>query len=73
MEKNPLEEMANKYRHLRLLERKYTADDLNYGDDSTRATAEQHNKDARPEIANDIDFCIPKNDLSLHPILIDLV
>ncbi len=29
MEKNPLEELANKYRHLTLLERKYMVDDLN--------------------------------------------
>lgn len=35
---------------------KYTAEDLNYGDDSTRATAEQHDKDIRPGIANEIDL-----------------
>lgn len=35
---------------------KYTSEDLNYGDSSTRATREQNDKNARPEIANDIDI-----------------
>ena len=34
----------------------YTAEDLNYGDSSTRATAEQNDPDARPEIANSISL-----------------
>ncbi len=34
---------------------KYTSEDLNYGDSSTRATREQNDKNARPEIANDIN------------------
>ena len=33
----------------------YTSDDLNWHDDSTRATAEQHDKSARPEISNSIE------------------
>lgn len=32
----------------------YTAEDLNYGDSSTRATAEQHNPDARPQIEGSV-------------------
>ena len=28
MEKNPLDDIVNKYRHLKLLEKKYFADDL---------------------------------------------
>ena len=34
----------------------YTDEDLNYGDSSTRATAEQNDPDARPEIANSISL-----------------
>ncbi|HAJ65029.1 MAG TPA: flavodoxin [Clostridiales bacterium] len=34
----------------------YTAEDLNYGDHSTRATVEQNDPDARPEIANEISL-----------------
>ena len=35
----------------------YTAEDLDYGDETTRATAEQHDPDARPEIGGeDIDL-----------------
>jgi len=34
----------------------YTAEDLNYNDRSTRATAEQNTRDARPEIANEISL-----------------
>ena len=34
---------------------KYTSEDLNYGDDTTRATREQKDKNARPEIENSID------------------
>ncbi|MBQ3704257.1 MAG: flavodoxin [Oscillospiraceae bacterium] len=34
----------------------YTAEDLNYNDRSTRATVEQNNPDARPEIAEDISL-----------------
>ncbi len=34
---------------------KYTSEDLNYGDSSTRATKEQNNENARPEIENNID------------------
>ncbi len=34
---------------------KYTTEDLNYGDNNTRATREQNNKNARPEIENKID------------------
>ncbi len=34
----------------------YTAEDLNYGDSTTRATAEQNDPDARPEIANSISL-----------------
>ena len=34
---------------------KYTSEDLNYGDNSTRATKEQNDENARPEIANKID------------------
>lgn len=32
----------------------YTAEDLNYGDSSTRATREQHDPSARPEIDGDV-------------------
>lgn len=32
----------------------YTTDDLNYNDDSTRATVEQRDESARPEIAGDL-------------------
>lgn len=35
---------------------KYTSDDLNYGDNDTRATKEQNDKNSRPEIANNIDI-----------------
>jgi flavodoxin len=34
----------------------YTAEDLNYHDRTTRASAEQNTPDARPEIANDISL-----------------
>ena len=34
----------------------YTAEDLNYNDRSTRASAEQNTPDVRPEIANDISL-----------------
>ncbi len=34
----------------------YTAEDLNYNERSTRATAEQNTPDARPEIANEISL-----------------
>lgn len=34
----------------------YTAEDLNYGDHSTRATVEQNDPAARPEIANEISL-----------------
>ena len=34
---------------------KYTTEDLNYGDSNTRATREQNDKNARPEIENKID------------------
>lgn len=34
---------------------KYTSEDLNYGDSSTRATKEQNDENARPEIENNID------------------
>ena len=34
----------------------YTAEDLNYNDRSTRATVEQNNPDARPEIVEDISL-----------------
>ncbi len=34
---------------------KYTEDDLNYKDENNRATKEQHDSSARPEIANKID------------------
>ncbi len=34
---------------------KYTSEDLNYGDSNTRATKEQNDDNARPEIANNID------------------
>ena len=34
----------------------YTAEDLNYGDHSTRATVEQNDPAARPEIADDISL-----------------
>ena len=34
----------------------YTAEDLNYGDHSTRATVEQNDPGARPEIANEISL-----------------
>lgn len=34
---------------------KYTSVDLNYGDSNTRATKEQDDENARPEIANNID------------------
>ena len=34
---------------------KYTPEDLNYGDNNTRATKEQNDKNARPEIENKID------------------
>ena len=34
----------------------YTDEDLNYGDSSTRATTEQNDPDARPEIANSISL-----------------
>lgn len=34
---------------------KYTSEDLNYGDSNTRATREQNDKNARPEIENKID------------------
>ena len=34
----------------------YTSEDLNYGDRTTRATAEQNDPDVRPEIANDISL-----------------
>ena len=34
----------------------YTAEDLNYNDNTTRATVEQNTTDARPEIANDISL-----------------
>lgn len=34
----------------------YTAEDLNYNDNTTRATVEQNNSDARPQIANDISL-----------------
>ena len=34
----------------------YTNEDLNYGDSSTRATTEQNDPDARPEIANSISL-----------------
>ena len=34
---------------------KYTSEDLNYGDKTTRATREQNDKSARPEIENEID------------------
>lgn len=36
--------------------RKYTSEDLNYGDNDTRATKEQNDKNSRPEIANNIDI-----------------
>lgn len=35
---------------------KYTSEDLNYGDNDTRATKEQNDKNSRPEIANNIDI-----------------
>ncbi len=35
---------------------KYTSEDLNYGDNNTRATKEQNDKNSRPEIANNIDI-----------------
>ena len=34
---------------------KYTSEDLNYGDNNTRATREQNDDSARPEIENKID------------------
>ena len=34
----------------------YTAEDLNYNDNTTRATVEQNTTDARPEIANEISL-----------------
>ena len=34
---------------------KYSDDDLNWNDSSSRSTKEQNDKNARPEIANDID------------------
>ena len=34
---------------------KYSDDDLNWNDSSSRSTKEQNDKDARPEIKNDID------------------
>ena len=34
---------------------KYTSEDLNYGDNNTRATKEQNDENARPEIENSID------------------
>ena len=36
--------------------RPYTAGDLDYSDRTTRATAEQNDPDARPEIANDVSL-----------------
>ena len=36
--------------------KKYTSEDLNYNDDSTRATKEQNDDNARPEIENNIDL-----------------
>ena len=35
---------------------KYTSEDLNYGDRNTRATKEQNDENARPEIENKIDL-----------------
>ena len=35
---------------------KYTSEDLNYGDKNTRATKEQNDENARPEIENSIDL-----------------
>ena len=35
---------------------KYTSEDLNYGDKNTRATKEQNDENARPEIENNIDL-----------------
>ncbi len=35
---------------------KYTSEDLNYGDNNTRATREQNDENARPEIDNMIDI-----------------
>ena len=35
---------------------KYTSEDLNYGNNDTRATKEQNDESSRPEIANNIDI-----------------
>ena len=46
----------------------YTAEDLDYGDETTRATAEQHDASSRPSIASVPDFSAYDVVLLGHPI-----